>query len=131
MDDSITRTIELRRPPEAVWRAVTTADQLSAWFGAAVDIDARHGRMATFRWPDGRERSAVVEVAEPEHLLVLRWLPFERGPDGSTRAATAGQVRFVLRPTATGTRLIVTESRPRIDDPSSEFEKRLEMLASP
>ncbi len=129
--DSITRTVELHRSPEEVWRAVTAADQLSAWFGAAVEIDARPGRTATFHWPDGRERTAVVEVAEPEDLLILRWLPFERGPDGSTRPAMAGQVRFILRPTGTGTLLIVTESRPRINEPSGGLEKRLEMMGSP
>ena len=115
MDEEISRDISLPQAPESVWRALTAADQLSAWFGAEAEIDARPGGRATFRWPDGRSRDAVVEAAEAPRLLVLRWLPFERDVAGRPRQVAAGRIRFVLRPSGAGARLTVSETRPRLE----------------
>ena len=96
--------------PERVWRAFVSDAELSEWFGARVAMEARPGGRATFSWPDGRQRVAVIEAFEPRRLLVLRWLPFERD-HGLTRPSVPGIVRFVLEPATEGTRISVTEER--------------------
>jgi uncharacterized protein YndB with AHSA1/START domain len=116
VNNEVTREIELPAETATVWGALTRGDRLSAWFGAEVEIEARPGGRATFTWPDGTERAAVVEAIEPRRLLVLRWLPFLRGPGGS-RPQTPGLIRFVLRPTLGGTRLTVTEARVSDEPP--------------
>jgi uncharacterized protein YndB with AHSA1/START domain len=113
VDDEITRQVTLARPPARIWHALTAADQLSAWFGAEVEIDPRPRGRITFRWPGGRVRDAVIEVAEPPRLLVLRWLPFERDRRGQARQVAAGRISFVLEAAGTGSRLTVKESRPK------------------
>lgn len=105
----IEREIILPAVPDAVWEALT--QDLGEWFGASADLDARPGRTSTFSHPDGTEERAMVESADPGRRLVLRWLPFARGPDGGTRHRTPTRVTFVLEPDDEGTKLRVTEER--------------------
>jgi uncharacterized protein YndB with AHSA1/START domain len=115
---SIERTIALPAPPERVWEALTEAHQLSTWFGARVDLEARPGSRARFRWPDGRERMAVVESAERPRFLALRWAPFERLPDGRSASVGTGRIEFTIAGTDQGSSLRVVESGPeRLEEP--------------
>jgi uncharacterized protein YndB with AHSA1/START domain len=124
-EQQTTRSILLPHTSERVWRALTNAEQISAWFGARVEIDARPGGRTTFQWPEGGERSAVVEVIEPPRLLVLRWLPFERTSSGKSQPVAPGHVRFILEPMGGGTHLTVRESRPH---PSGNEDSPLPLL---
>jgi uncharacterized protein YndB with AHSA1/START domain len=92
-----------------VWPALTEGDRLSAWFGAEVSLEPRPGGRATFRWPDGRQRGAVVEAAEPGRRLVFRWLPFERGSGGRTVVVGPGRVEMEVEPFGGGSILRVSE----------------------
>ena len=108
MDDPrIERDVDLPAPPEDVWTALT--QEIGEWFGAEGEIDASPGGRATFRFPGGTRREAVVEEADPPHRLRLRWMPVEWGPIGDPRLAPASTVTFELVPTDDGTRLTVTE----------------------
>ena len=107
---TVERRVELVASPAAVWKALTCGAELSAWFGAHVDIEARPGGRARFRWPDGRQRDARVEVLDDERQLLLRWLPFERSADGAISAKAPGHIRFVLEPLEDRTALTVTET---------------------
>jgi uncharacterized protein YndB with AHSA1/START domain len=93
-----------------VWEAFTDPDQLSTWFGAEGSIEARPGGRATFRFPDGSERVAVVETVDPPRLLIFRWLPFHRAGGGRTRHSGGGRVRIRLEPSGDGTRVTVVET---------------------
>jgi uncharacterized protein YndB with AHSA1/START domain len=106
----VERRVELAAAPAAVWQALTRGAELSAWFGAHVDIEARPGGRASFRWPDGRQRDARVEVFDDERQLLLRWLPFERSAEGAISVKAAGHIRFVLEPLGDRTGLTVTET---------------------
>ena len=109
--EKVRREVVLPAPPEEVWAALVLPERLSAWFGARVDMPvASPGARATFAFPDGSSRSAVIEVAEAERCLVLRWLPFERTAEGRLRQRRPTTVEFVLRLCPEGTRLEVTES---------------------
>src|SRR5215218_10259720 len=76
----VEREALISAPPERVWQALVDQRQVSAWFGSDVVLEARTGGRATFRWPDGRERAAVVELLDPRRRLVLRWSPIVRMP---------------------------------------------------
>lgn len=100
------REVLLPTSPDRVWTALTR--EMSGWFGAEVEVDLRRG-LASFRWPDGWERGAVLEEVEAPQRLTFRWLPFERNAAGGTRPAGTGRVEFRLEVVEGGTRLSVTE----------------------
>ena len=114
--DRVRRTVDLDAAPAAVWRALTEGGQLSAWFGADVEIDAHPGGQLLVRGPHGRRRAVVVDV-EPERSLAFRWLPeyhpvgFVWMPD-DTPAGESGEVVVTLTAIAAGTRLTVSELAP-------------------
>jgi uncharacterized protein YndB with AHSA1/START domain len=106
----VERHVELPAALTTVWQALTRGAELSAWFGADVEMDARRGGRASFLWPDGRQREARIDVFDVERQLLLRWLPFERGADGTTGVTPPGHIRFVLEPHEGRTLLTVTET---------------------
>jgi uncharacterized protein YndB with AHSA1/START domain len=107
--DPVRREADVPAPPERVWRALTQAGELSAWFGAEAEIDPRPGGHLSLRFEDEWIRPGVVEEVEPGRRLSFRWLPFERHPDGSWRPMGQGRVEFELEATEAGTRLVVSE----------------------
>ena len=108
--EAIHRQILLPAPPERVWVALTEGEELSTWFGADVELDARPGGSATFRWPGGRHREATVEEMDPHRRLSLRWAPFERITAG-VRVIPATRIEFTLEAAPGGTVLSVSERR--------------------
>lgn len=95
---------------EEVWAALTEPPLLSAWFGAEVTLDAREGGRADFRFPDGTSRGALIESLEPRRRLTFRWLPFERGPDGTVWRRDSTTVDISLSPAEDGTLVTIVES---------------------
>ena len=78
------RRFERRLPhrPERVWRALTDAKELAAWFPALVEGDCERGAALRFVFRDGQEPSTEGKVTEhaPPRLLeytmgreTLRW----------------------------------------------------------
>jgi uncharacterized protein YndB with AHSA1/START domain len=105
--DRIERTVELRQDPQRVWAALTTADGLAAWFGDKADIDLRVGGVAHLTWEkEGFSATLDIKVIDPPHRFAYTW-GIMGLPDDDPRRT---YVEFVLEPTATGTRLTVTES---------------------
>jgi uncharacterized protein YndB with AHSA1/START domain len=96
---SVTREVVLPASPEEVWPALTEADRLEEWFAPDVEIDARPGGGAVFRWEDA-ERHAVIEEVEAPHRLSFRWA------DGDEHS----RVELTLDEIAEGTRLRVVET---------------------
>jgi uncharacterized protein YndB with AHSA1/START domain len=109
--DPVRRRVWLPATPARVWVALTDSRELSAWFGADVSLDLRPGGRATFRWPDGHQRGAVLEEVEPPSLLSFRWLPFERSPSGRARLAPPTRVELRLEPAEGGAALTLVERR--------------------
>jgi len=95
----ITREIELDAPREEVWAALTEAERLEEWFANVVELDARPGGDAVFRWENGEERRGVVEELEEERRLALRW-------------DDDGLLEVELADADAGTVLVVRESSP-------------------
>ena len=103
--ETIDREVTVSAPPHEVWPAVTRPEEISAWFGADVEIDVRPGGRGTVRWADGTQRHVLVEDVDPGRRLAFRWLPFQRTPDGDVAAMPASRVEITLEPTPGGTRV--------------------------
>jgi uncharacterized protein YndB with AHSA1/START domain len=112
MPGTVAREILLHASPGEVWEALTNGRQVSEWFGAEVEMTARLGGRVRFRFPDGRERGAVIEAFDTERLLVLRWMPFETDARGRTRTRPSTNVRFTLGLRDDCTLLSVQETLP-------------------
>ena len=114
--ETVEREITIPATPGDVWPALISADELSTWFGADVELDARPGGRGVFRWPDGTERQAVVEDVESGRRLSFRWLPFQRTPEGEAVSVPSTRVEITLEAVPEGTRVRVVEqpafSRP-------------------
>ena len=105
--DSIQREVLLPAPPERVWRALTQADQLAAWFGTHASIDLRPGGEVVFTWdgstgPRGVNRG-VIEIVDPPRRFAFRW---QSQPEDVPMTL----VEFTLERHPLGTRLRVVES---------------------
>jgi len=106
---AVEREITIPASPGDVWPAVTHSAELSTWFGADVELDARPGGRGVFRWPDGTERQAVVEDVESGRRLSFRWLPFRRTPEGEAVSVPSTRVEITLEAVPEGTRVRVVE----------------------
>ena len=91
----------LPHPPERVWRAITDAEDLAAWFPDT--IEGEFGPDAEVRFPKFVEMGlpSVGKVTEfdPPRLLAYTW-----GPSA---------LRFELEPDGDGCRLVFTDAVPR------------------
>ena len=112
--DRIEKTTVIRAPRSQVWRAITTADEFGAWFGARVTgafvPGARVSGPITTPGYEHFTLALQIERVEPERLFAYRWHPYaiEPGVDYSKEPTTL--VEFRLDDAAGGTRLTVVES---------------------
>src|ERR1700689_922393 len=84
--DRIERTVTLHRTPGEVWKALTTAEGLGAWFGERATIDLRPGGAATMTFAGGMTVDMRVERVEEPTVFGYTWrlpdLP-EADPQGA------------------------------------------------
>jgi uncharacterized protein YndB with AHSA1/START domain len=114
MDPVVERSVDLDASPDDVWRALTEPDELASWFGPEAELDVQPGGRGRFVDDDGRVRRAVVDQVHAGERLVLRWWP-----EGDDSGAGASVVTFVVTPTGSGSRLIVTERLAAVAGPST------------
>ena len=104
--DRIERTVQLNRPPRDVWRALTTADGLSAWFGERAIIELRPGGAASMTFAGGMTVEMRVERVEEPTVFAYTW----RLPDLPDDDPRRTSVEFTLEPHPAGTTLRVIET---------------------
>jgi len=114
MSDRIEKRIELQASPARVWRALTDYKEFGQWFrvnlegpfvpGQAVRGKITHPGFEHVTW------EAVVKKMEPERLFSFTWHPYAVDPAQDYSKETPTLVEFRLEKTATGTRLLLTES---------------------
>ena len=106
--NTITRTLDLAHPQEKVWAALTTLEGLTGWFGTKAEGEIAPGHDVLMRWEQygDAEQKLAIQVVDPMSVFAYGW-SINGAPEGDPRRT---YVEFVLEPTATGTRLTVTES---------------------
>jgi len=109
----VRREVVLAATREEVWAALTRSEELSAWFGADVEIDPRPRGAVTAREADGSVRRGTVVAANAPWRLVVAWEPEPGGAEGS-------HVEFTLDDVVGGVRLTVIE-RPLTPGESGRF----------
>jgi uncharacterized protein YndB with AHSA1/START domain len=110
----IDKSIEIAAPPERVWRALTNADELSAWFkmkiegdivaGKEVWMTATQAEYAGMRFP-----VKVVELTRPRRM-VWEWHPGEADKSFDYSKEPRTTVTFTLEPSGRGTKVSVSET---------------------
>ena len=110
----IDRTIEIQAPRERVFRALTSAEELGAWFqvriegeiaaGREVWMTSVHPQHAGQRWP-----VRIVELTPPRRV-VWQWHPGEVDPAVEYSKEPRTTVTFTLEPSGQGTRVTVSET---------------------
>jgi len=110
----IDRTIDVNAPPDKVWRVLTTAKDVAAWFQMKVEGEIAAGAdvwMTTTNPAYAGQRFKVrIKELTPPRRFVWEWHPGAVDPavDYSKEACTT--VTFTLEPSGTGTRLTVSET---------------------
>lgn len=104
--DRIERSVTLDRPPHDVWRALTTAEGLSAWFGERATIDLRPGGAASMTFAGGTTVEMRVERVEEPSVFGYTW----RLPDLPEDDPRRTYVEFTLEPMGDATLLRVVET---------------------
>ena len=106
--NTITRTLDLPHPQEQVWRALTTLDGITGWFGSHAQGEVAPGHDVEVRWEqhDDGKKTLAVKVVEPMSVFAFCW-GISGAPEGDPRQT---YVEFSLEATPSGTRLTVTES---------------------
>jgi uncharacterized protein YndB with AHSA1/START domain len=117
-NDKIVKSIELKAPVARVWRALTDYREFGEWFRVKLEGPFEVGKVSrgqiTHPGFEHINWEAHVVSMEPERLFAYRWgqpksHDKEFYPMDWSNAPTT-LVEFRLEPTATGTRLTVTES---------------------
>jgi uncharacterized protein YndB with AHSA1/START domain len=110
----IERTIDVDAPPERVWRALTTAEDLAAWFRVGIEGDIAPGAEVwmTSRYPGHEGTRFLVKVTEmtPPRRFVWQWHPGAVDPAVDYSREPWTTVTFTLEPSGRGTRLSVLET---------------------
>lgn len=110
----IDKTIELKAPPDRVWRALTNVEELSAWFQVTIEGDIAPGAEVwmTSVHPQHAGQRFLVRFGEmtPPRRFVWEWHPGEVDPSLDYSREPRTTVTFTLEPSEGGTRLTVSET---------------------
>lgn len=74
---NIEREIEINAPVEAVWKALTEAEELTRWFSEEARVTPGVGGSIWVSWGEGQSGDTRIETWEPNRRLRLRNLPWE------------------------------------------------------
>jgi len=109
--DRIRQVLDLPFPPERVWRAVTSPQELSRWFGDRVFLDPLAvGSEIVIEWDEYGRATGVVELVDPPRTFAFRWRAHGVDPRAPLAPDYSTLVTFSLLPAEQGTRLEVVET---------------------
>ncbi|HEU4561472.1 MAG TPA: SRPBCC domain-containing protein [Longimicrobium sp.] len=103
--EAISFEVDLRHPPEKVWRALTEPELLREWLLPTIGFDLQPGAEFTLKAPqaypgwDGTVDCRMLEIEEQRKLSYTWAVPFLHTV-----------VTFELTPTEAGTRLSIVQS---------------------
>lgn len=110
-DITTSHRIQIDAPPERVWEALTTPDQISQWFfGVDTESDWTVGSTLVHRGAyQGRayeDKGEILELDPPRRFVHTHWSPMSGLPDTPEHAQ---RVSWTLEPSDGGTALTVDE----------------------
>lgn len=110
----IDQTIDIAAPPDRVWRALITADELSAWFKVTIDGAIEPGAELWMTsqhegYVGQRFRVRIVEMTPPR-CFSWQWHPGEVEASVDYAREPMTTVTFTLEASGGGTRLHVAET---------------------
>jgi uncharacterized protein YndB with AHSA1/START domain len=98
----IDRTIEVSAPPDRVWRALTNAEELSAWFQVSIEGDVAPGAEVwmTSKYPGHTGQRFLVRFTEmtAPHRFAWQWHPGAVDPNVDYSREPWTTVTFTLEP---------------------------------
>lgn len=110
----IDRNISINAPVERVFRALTNADELSAWFQVRIEgtLAPNSEVWMTSVHPDhaGQRFRVRITAVEPPHRVQWQWHPGEVDPKLDYSREPMTTVTFTLESSNGGTRLTVSET---------------------
>ena len=116
---TLEREIHVDASPEVVFEVISRPEHIREWWSDDASLDPTPGAVGEVVWGDRVQVAAIVVVdVDPPRRFAFRWT----APDGEPPAAgNSLLVTFDLEPSATGTRLRLTESgfRERAGRPPS------------
>lgn len=72
--------IEIDAPPEAVWRAITEAEEVTRWYVQTAEIDPRLGGTYKVSWGEGMDGVSDIVVFEPGRHFRIEHRPMPGSP---------------------------------------------------
>jgi uncharacterized protein YndB with AHSA1/START domain len=104
-------------PPEAVWAAITEADQLVAWFPLHAAVAPGPGGVVTYDWGGGLAGSNRIETWEPPRRLRTGWVEVMAPETAADEARRTIAVDWLLegRGGRTALRLVHSGFSPRAE----------------
>jgi uncharacterized protein YndB with AHSA1/START domain len=113
VQDRIDRTIEINAAPDRVWRMLTTARHVAAWFRMTVEGEFAPGA-AVWMTPtspgyEGKRFEVRITEMTPPTRFAWQWHPGAVDPAVDYSREPWTTVTFVLEPSGRGTRLSVSE----------------------
>ncbi len=110
----IDRNITINAPVERVFRALTDANELSAWFQVRIEGPLTAGSevwmTSTHPGHAGQRFKVRIAAIDPPSRMVWQWHPGEVDPNVDYTREPMTTVTFTLRPSNGGTEITVTES---------------------
>ena len=110
----IDRTIDIDAPPERVWRALTNAEELAAWFQVKIEGTITQGAelwmTSTHAGYEGQRFRVRFTELTPPRRFVWEWHPGEVDPNVDYSKEPRTTVTFTLEPSKRGTTLTVSET---------------------
>jgi len=76
--------IEIDAPPEAVWRAITEAEEITRWYVPEAEVDLREGGTYRVSWGEGMEGESEIAALEPGRRIRLEHRPMPDSPEIAT-----------------------------------------------
>lgn len=114
MTDRIEKSIDIDAPVERVWRALTDHEEFGAWFRVKLDGPFELGEVSrghmTYPGYEHLPWEVRVVAMDAPSLFAFTWHPHAVDPDKDYSDEPQMRVEFRLEPTASGTRLAVSES---------------------
>ena len=117
--------IDIDAPPERVWAALTTPDQISTWFfGVDTESDWQVGstlvHRGEYQGQPYEDKGEILELDPPKRFVHTHWSPMSGVPDTSENAQ---RVTWTLDPSDGGTTLTVQEDNLPSDEAKAISDK--------